>query len=63
MKLAIILGVVLVTIGCDLVKQTFLQRQASGSWGEGVSSNSCYNIDYLIRLQRTVDFLDVAKIV
>ena len=28
-----------------------------------MSSNSCYNIDYLIRLQRTVDFLDVSKIV
>lgn len=28
-----------------------------------MSSNLCYNIDYLIRLQRTVDFPDVNKIV
>jgi hypothetical protein len=48
---------------CDSIKESVQQRYQSGNWGEGVSPKLCYNIDYLVRLQKTVDYSDVSKIV
>jgi hypothetical protein len=63
MKLFIFMLCLIAFSVSESVKETFLKRHRGGNWGEGISSNACYNIDYLIRLQRTVDYLDVSKIV
>lgn len=63
MSIIIVACLLITAVLNDSVKESFLQRYKSADWGEGVSSDLCYNMDYLIRLQRTVDYRDVHKIV
>lgn len=44
-------------------QQVFENLHKAKNWGEGVSSNLCFNLDYIMRLQHTVDLPDVRKIV
>lgn len=43
--------------------EVFAELAKTNNWGEGVSSNLCYNMDYVIRLQHTVDYPDIHNIV
>lgn len=52
-----------VTVFSDSSKDIFAKLYQSNNWGEGVSTNLCFNMDYLFRLQHTVDYPDVNKIV
>ena len=51
----VVLAVLLVAAKADTVQQIFGRLQGSGNWGEGTSSQLCYNLDYLMRLQHTID--------
>ena len=62
-KMLVILAVLLVVGRPETVQQIFGRLQGSGNWGEGTSSQVCYNMDYLMRLQHTIDLQDVKEIV
>lgn len=59
----VVLAVLLVVGRPETVQQIFGKLQGSGDWGEGTSSQTCYNMDYLMRLQHTIDLQGVREIV
>lgn len=51
----VVLTLLLVLSKADTAQQIFGKLKGSGNWGEGTSSQVCYNMDYLMRLQHTID--------